>query len=210
MPLVDANGRHRVPVDHRWLGLDRRSLPFALVALLVWVLWAFGAPAVNQAVPWTDPVRPGDVLQLADSVTMVPAVGWGLQSGLRSTDRTASGERSEDVVLVTDGVRFGVRTGPWDGTPAALLAQSTTIVGAQIGTDRFTVTDGATTFQTGDGDVGVVDGFSASSAEGLIAALVFDGTGLQVVVSGPQAQLAAHAQEIGTMIASISATRGGS
>lgn len=202
-----AAGQHRVPVEHRWLGLDRRSLPYAAVALAVWVLWAFVAPAVDAAVPWTDQIRPGDVLRVTDSVTMVPAVGWGLQSGLRTTDRPASGDRSADILLVTDGVRFGIRTGPWAGTPAGLLTQSTAILAAEVGVDQFAVVEGATTIRTGDGDVGVVEGFSAPTSEGLLGALVLAGTGVQIEVVGRPDQLAAHAREIAAMIDSIGVRR---
>jgi hypothetical protein len=102
----------RVPVEHRFLGLDRRTFPLAGAALAVWLLWAVIVPAIDDAVPWRDTVRPGDVLQLTDGVTMVPVPGWGLQSGLRTTDRTRSGTTSEDVVLTTDGISFRVTSPP--------------------------------------------------------------------------------------------------
>src|SRR5690349_873276 len=113
-------GRHRVPVEHRVLGLDRRSFPFAVGALAVWLLLV---PRVDDAVPWSDQVRPGDVFRVTDAVTMTPAVGWGVRSGLRTTDTTASGTTSDDVVLVSGGVAFQITSGPWTGTPAQLLAE---------------------------------------------------------------------------------------
>ncbi|WP_454049874.1 hypothetical protein [Cellulomonas sp. Marseille-Q8402] len=35
----------RVPVEHRWCGLDRRSVPYAAVGLAVLALWA-------RVLPW--------------------------------------------------------------------------------------------------------------------------------------------------------------
>lgn len=196
-------GRHRVPVEHRVLGLDRRAFPYALAALGVWLFWVVLVPWVDDAVPWTDEVRPGDVFQVTDTVTMTPAAGWGVQGGLRTTDRTDSGETSGDVVLVTDGVAFQVTSGPWTGTPAALLDQATVITGSIAGGQEFRVTDAAATVQTRSGDVGVVEGFSTARAEGLIAALVYGGEGLQIQAVGTQEQLAAHSREINEMIASF-------
>jgi hypothetical protein len=196
-------GRHRVPVEHRVLGMDRRTFPFAVGALAVWLLWVLVVPRIDAAVPWSDQVRPGDVFRVTDTVTMTPVVGWGVQSGLRTTDTTASGTTSDDVVLVADGVAFQITSGPWAGTPAQLLQQATVITGTIVGGDDFRVLDGATTIQTRDGDVGVLEGFATGRAEGLIAALVFDGQGLQIQAAGAPEQLAARAPEIGEMIASI-------
>jgi hypothetical protein len=37
-------GARRVPVDQRWLGLERRSIPYAVVPLAVLALWAWIVP----------------------------------------------------------------------------------------------------------------------------------------------------------------------
>ena len=47
----------RVPVEHRFLGLDKRTFPFAIVALVVWALWVIVVPSVGRQVSWDDPVR---------------------------------------------------------------------------------------------------------------------------------------------------------
>lgn len=199
-----ASGRHRVPVEHRLLGLDKRTLPFAVAALAVWLLWVVVVPAVDDAVPWRDATRPGDVFQVTPTVTMTPAVGWGVQSGLRTSDRTASGDTSENVVLVNDGVAFQITSGPWTGTPPELLDQITVITGTVAGSESFRLTRGATTIRTAEGDVGVLEGFASPRVEGLIAALVYDGQGLQIQAVGAPEQLEAHAEELGRMISSIS------
>jgi len=146
-----AQGPHRVPVDHRLLGLDKRRLSFAVAALAVWLFWVVMVPAVDDAVPWRDETRPGDVLQLTPTVTMTPAVGWGVQSGLRTSDRTASGDTSDNVVLVDDGVAFQITSGAWTGTPTELLDQITVITGTVTGSEGFRLTRGATTIRTTQG-----------------------------------------------------------
>jgi hypothetical protein len=196
----------RIPVEHRFLGLDRRTIPLAAVALAVWLLWVVVVPAIDEAVPWRDVTRPGDVLQVTATVTMTPAVGWGVQSGLRTTDRTKSGENSEDVVLVNGGVTFQVTSGPWTGTPAQLLDQVTLITGTVIG-QSFRITQGAATIRTADGDVGVLESFATPRVEGLVAALVYGGDGLQIQAVGTPEQLAARAGDVQRMISSIGADR---
>ena len=77
---------------------------------------------------WDDPIRAGERIRLTDDVTFAPAAGWGLQSGLRTTDVTRAGQKSTPQVVVTnDGVLFVVQRGAWDGTPRALLDQITKI-----------------------------------------------------------------------------------
>ena len=53
-------GGTRVPVEHRFLGLDRRTFPFALVAVAVWFVWTVLAPWVDERVAWNDPIRAGE------------------------------------------------------------------------------------------------------------------------------------------------------
>ena len=137
-------------------------------------------------------------------MTMTPAVGWGVQSGLRTSDRTASGDTSDDVLLVDNGVSFKITSGPWTGTPSELLDQITVITGTAAGSEGFRLTRGATTIRTAEGDVGVLEGFATPRVEGLIAALVYDGQGLQIQAVGAPDQLEAHAEELERMISSIS------
>ncbi len=195
--------RHRVPVEHRTLGLDRRTFPFAITALAVYLLWAYAVPAIDSAVPWTDQTRPGDILQVTHDATLVPPVGWGVQSGLRTTDRTAVPTSPPPIVLTQHGVFFQVVPGVWNGTPTELLAQITTITTTTAAGEGFHVTSGADTFVTRDGLTGVLETFSAERTEGVIAALVVNGQGLQIQAVGPPAQLPDDAPAIRDMITSI-------
>jgi hypothetical protein len=200
--LSEPGPRHRVPVEHRVLGLDRRTFPFAITALVVYLLWAYLVPAIDDAVPWTDETRPGDVLQVTPDLTLVPSVGWGVQSGLRTTDRTA-GAAPPPVLLTKDGVLFRIEPGQWNGSAAELLAQITTITTTTAAAEGFHVTSGANTFVTRDGLTGVLETYAAERTEGVIAALVLEGQGLQIQAVGPPAQLPGYASSIEDMIGSI-------
>jgi hypothetical protein len=203
---IDAAKRRpaRVPVEHRFLGLDRRTIPFAAVAVAVWLLWAVVLPWVDEQVSWDDQIRAGERVQLTDDVSFAPATGWGLTSGLRSSDRTSSGLRSLDAVAVgKDGVTFFAQQGPWTGTPRALLGQITKITTIESNGDDFAVSTRPTTIHTSSGATGVLEGYRSPRVEGLIAAFVFGGTGIRVQVVGPTDQLSHHATEIGQMLASI-------
>ena len=176
--------------------MDWRSLPFALAALAVWAFWAGVVPAVNGLVPWDDPIQPGDRIRVSGHVTFQPAVGWNLESGLRTTDHTAGGETStEDVVLVRDGVRFRIVPGPWRGTPGALLGQLARVGGHDLtGRGQPVVTSAG---------AGVIEPFRGARAEGVVAAFAGGGLGLEVDAEGPPGQFAAHAQDVERMIASL-------
>lgn len=198
--------RHRVPAEHRFAGLDRRTFPFALVAMAVWVLWAYVVPAVDEATPWEAPIRPGDVLQLTSNATIVPPVGWGLQSGLRTTDRTRSGSPAAPIVLTRDGVLVQTTVGPWTGSAAELLRQVTAITTTTAQGQGFHVTSGTDTFTTRDGIPGVLEAFSAPRTEGVIAAVVIDGQGVQIQAAGPPEQAAGLSRDVARMLTSISRT----
>ena len=134
---MQRSGR-RVPVEHRFFGLDKRTIPFAAAAAAVWLLWAIVLPQIDERVAWDDPIRAGERIQVTDDVTFAPAEGWGLLSGLRTTDVTSSGQRSvPQVALTNDGVSFFVQRGDWDGTPRALLDQVTKITTTESGGDGF-------------------------------------------------------------------------
>jgi hypothetical protein len=202
--MVGRARAKRVPVEHRFLGLDRRTLPFALAPVAVWLLWTVLVPWVDGRIGWNDTIRAGDRIQLTDDVTFAPAPGWGLQAGLRTTDRTSSGQTSTpQVELTNDGVIFVAQRGAWNGTPRALLDQITTITSTEAGRDGFHLSTRPTSTQTASGADGVIEGFKTPRSEGLIAAFVFGDTGLQVQVVGAPAQLADRSQEIARMISSI-------
>src|SRR3954452_6983165 len=102
----------RVPVEHRLFGLDRRTLPFAAVAVSVWLLWTVVLPWVDRVVPWHDTIAAGGPVRITAAATFAPAAGWSMESGLRTTDRTRSGQKATQAVQLTDdGVSFFVQRG---------------------------------------------------------------------------------------------------
>lgn len=206
----DARNRGRVPVEHRFLGIDRRTIPFAAAAAAVWLLWAVVLPQIDERVGWDDAVRAGERIQVSDTVSFAPAAGWGVLRGLRTTDVTDSGLRSLDQTVITnDGVTFYVKSGDFKGTPRELLEQITKITTTTAGPDGLHISTPATSLQTATGLDGVLEGFRSPRADGLIAAFVNDGTGIQVQAVGPTQQLSRHTQEIGRMISSFRAEEAG-
>ena len=169
-------------------------------------MWAYVVPAIDDATPWEDPIRPGDVLQLTGDATIVPPVGWGLQSGLRTTDRPRSGFSAGPVMLAHDGQLVRITVGPWSGSAAELLGQVTAITTTTAQGQGFHVTSGADTFSTRDGIPGVLETFSSPRTEGLIAAVVIDSDGVQIQAVGPPAQAAGLARDVQRMLTSISRT----
>jgi hypothetical protein len=133
-------------------------------------------------------------------------VGWGLQSGLRTSDRTRSGSSPEPIVLTRDGLLVQTTVGPWTGSAAELLRQVTAITTTTAQGSGFHVTSGADTFSTRDGIPGVLETFSAPRTEGLIAADVIDGEGVQFQAVGPPEQAAGLAGDVERMLTSISRT----
>src|SRR5689334_17721809 len=119
-PSLTATGR--VPVEHRFFGLDRRSLLPGLVVIGLFVLWTVVVPAVNGALRYSQQTKAGDVFVLASGLTMDAQPGWGVSSGLLTTDRPRSGNTGEPVALDKGGGSFAVTTGPFRGTARELLA----------------------------------------------------------------------------------------
>jgi hypothetical protein len=192
----------RVPVEHRWLGLDRRSIPYAAVALGVLALWAWVMPWVADQVAWDDPTVAGESIQVTDEVTMAAAPGWGVVSGLRTTDDTRSGQTSEDqTVLVKDGVVFVVTQGPFEESPARLLEQTELIFSTTD--DAFAVRGEPANLTTASGLRGVAQDYTSARSVGTLTAFVVDDTGIAVETVGPRAQMAAHEDEVEAMIDSL-------
>ena len=172
-----------VPVERRWLGMDRATLlPAAIVVVLVAVtMW--GLPALDRRVPVDDPARAGDVIRV-DAVEFDPAAGWSIDSGVLASEPPESGGFPNTAQVSKDGFTFSVVSDTFDGTPAELMAQ------LQENNERLS--NGATidmgqveTFRTDAGARGVAGRFTFAGGAGLVAAYVFDGTGVEVVLTGP-------------------------
>ncbi|GAA3550766.1 hypothetical protein GCM10022197_02040 [Microlunatus spumicola] len=192
-----------VPVERRWLGLDRGTLRPAAVVLAVAVLMIFVVPAVDRAVPAGRPVVPGEVLALDGGVGFAPATGWDVVDGVRLGDPTRSGDYPSTASVVADAVSFGVTTAKFAGSPQQLLTQ---VEGLQerTGAGRGPqVVGDPRPVRTAAGQDGVMTETRSATTTGLIAAFVIDGTGVEVVVSGPRDAGTGRAADVTTMVESI-------
>ncbi|MER7416061.1 hypothetical protein ABT346_04615 [Micromonospora peucetia] len=195
-----------VPVDRRWIGLDRRSLPPAIAVAVIGIVLAVVLPLVNQAVPDNDEIRPGDRLDLG-GVVVTPPVGWLLEQGVRvgadSTVPVTPG--SADAVVAAAGVSVVFHQAPFTGTTAALLDQINSNESRSTGRPEFAVTGGRATVTAGSGLTGLAENHTSASGEGVIAVFTFPslGTGMTVEVDAAPGQLAARQAEITAMLRSV-------
>lgn len=192
-----------VPVERRWLGLDRRTIVPALVVLVLGIVLANVIPAINGAIAYDDEVRAGDVIGLKAGVRFVPTPGWGITEGRRVGDETRSRIFTASATVEEGDVAFVVRTAPFAGDANALLEQLEEI-DDKLRDDRGVHTTGeAHAIATNSGINGVLKRYTGTKTDGLLAAFVVDGTGVQVVLAGPPGELDEPAADVGRMIASI-------
>jgi hypothetical protein len=137
-----------VPVEHRWFGLDRRTLKPALISLAIALALIYGFPALNSAIPWHNEIKAGQVFDLGDGATAVPPVGWQLESGTL----TGGSATNLQVLLASGGATIELNGTSYDGTAAAFLDQV-----ERAGSDGAGVSGQRATLTTGAGLVGVVD-----------------------------------------------------
>lgn len=197
-----------VPVEHRFLGLDRRTIAPAVVVLALAFVFATVIPAIDAAIEPDNPVRPGDVVNLGKGLTLVPAQDWNIAKGLRVGDETnapATGS-APPVELSNGSVSLRVVVGPFAGTPNALLDQVNRLNTELDGIDQFATTGDRVSVTTAQGATGVVETFTGSNVDGKIAAFVFDGTGVEVLVVGLPEDMALHQDDIQAMVDSIEST----
>jgi hypothetical protein len=205
---VEAVPQTWIPVERRWLGLDRATLAPALVVLALAAVMALAAPAIDHAVSGGTRVRAGDVMVLQGGVQFVPAAGWELTDGILRGEEPRAGNPASATVV--DGpVALTVRTGPFPGTPLALLEQIKQTTDELHGKHGLHVTGGATAIQTASGEHGVIARYQGTSSNGALATFVIGGTGVEVVVTGPPKLPTDPAQVASGMITSISAEPAG-
>lgn len=196
-------GDRWVPVDRRWLGLDRRTIVPALVVLALALVMGSVIPAINDSVSYDDKVVAGDVIEVDGGVTFVPSVGWGITDGVRTGQRPLSGSYPDTATVVDGDVSFSIRTAPFKGDASALLEQIRATTTALDGSQGFHFTSDPTDIVTAHGDRGVAARFQGARSDGLIAAFVFGDRGVQVTAYGAPDATAGPAEDIAAMIASI-------
>jgi hypothetical protein len=198
-----------VPVERRWLGIDKRTIPPAVVSFLLIAVFVVVLPSIDRALDYDRQIKAGDIVDLGDGMTFVPATGWNFPDGLlTSQDSTSGAERviNLNAKLENAGVTFAVTTGPFTGTPDQLLDQIHSINKVYKSIDNSKYTSDRVTATTSREDTGVAQGFVGVNVEGILAAFVINGIGVEIVVSGPPGSLDQYSDEIGDMIDSLNYT----
>lgn len=212
-PGPPAPTEGHVPVEHRLLGLDRRTIPLALVVLAIMAVYMVVLPAIDRSVDYDDPVQAGDVIDLGNQVTFVPPEGWNLSAGIRTSDEPTGGASNDQTAVVADGgVVVEVRQSGFDGSADHLLDQIDRLrTTSEAEPNRaFKVTGPRTTVTTESGIVGVSQAYTSATGEGRILAFTFDGgsdgktpVGVSVTIDGSNTSVAEQAAAIEALVASI-------
>jgi hypothetical protein len=200
----------------RSAGIDRRTVGPALLVLALAVLMSVVLPSIESATPYRDQVDKGDVAEIADGFTLVPATGWDLATGAL-VGHTRSPVGTTATTEVVDGsVELQVETAPFDGTPSALLTRVNKI---DADLERLQGSAAATTrryaVRTRQGAVGVAEDYVGVHKQGTIVAFVFRSReqstssqgeatreGVVVVAAGPKGPISRRRDDIVDMIRS--------
>ena len=204
--------------ERRIAGIDRWTIGPALLVLALAVLMSVVLPWVDSETEYSDAVEQGDVVQLADGITLVPASGWNLASGALAGETRSAVGSTGSTELVRGNVRFYVHAAPFDGTASALLTRINEINADVRAQGRTAQTTGRYTVTTRQGVAGVAEDFVSVARRGSIVAFVFGsraqsassdgqpmGEGVEIVVSGPSGAMSRRRDDIVSMIRSIRA-----
>jgi len=195
-----------VPVERRWLGFDRSTITYAAIVAGLLVLMHFVLPAINRAISYDDPVVTGDVLALTNGVTFEPAVGWNIVSGVREGGTETTGSVGKTAKVVSGDVSFEVTVDAFTGDSTALMAQIRKTTDALNGDGEFHVVGDSATFTTSTGLAGQMSRYASSGANGIIAGIVQNGVGIEVVDTSGSDLDQATIKEIATMLDSLTMT----
>lgn len=196
-----------VPVEHRILGIDKRTIAPSLAVLAFMVLMAVVLPNINESVEYDDPIVAGDVMDLVGgTLTFVPAEGWNRVDGSLVGEGPAESVGSVSIVVVDDVV-VSVTTGEFDGTPDELLDQINELNDTLQDPRGLGSAGPRQEVSTPGGLTGVAETFTGLDQRGVTGAFVVDvdGTsvGVQVVVKGSVESMSDRFEEITTMLDSM-------
>jgi hypothetical protein len=204
-------------IRRRSAGIDRRTVVPALVVLALAVLMSVVLPSIDSATSYRDQIDAGDVAELADGLTLVPATGWDLATGALVGHTRSPVGTTATTEVVAGSVELQVQTAPFEGPPSALLtrvneidADLARLQGSAVATTRRYAV------RTRQGAVGVAEDFVGVHKQGTIVAFVLrsrgrsagsqgeaTGEGVAVVVAGPKASISRRRDDIVAMIRSI-------
>lgn len=197
-----------VPVEHRILGIDRRTIAPALAVLAFMVLMAVGLPAIDESVDYDDPIVAGDVMDLVGgTLTFVPAEGWNRVDGSLVGEGATESVGSVSTVVIED-ITLSVTTGEFEGTPDELLDQINELNDTLQDPRGLGAAGPRQEVTTPGGLTGVAETFTGLDQRGVTGAFVVDvdGTsvGVEVVVKGSVESMSEHFEEIIAMLDSMS------
>ena len=203
-----------VPVEHRILGIDKRTIAPSLAVLVFVIVLAVGLPAVDDSVGYDDPIVAGDVMDLAGgTLTFVPAEGWNRVDGSLVGEGPAESVGSVSTVVLKD-VIVTITTGEFDGTPDELLDQINELNESLEDPRGLGATGPRQEITTATGLTGVAETFTGLDERGVVAAFVVDvdGTsvGVEIVVRGSVETIGDHLEEIATMLDTMALQDAGS
>lgn len=202
-------------MSRRSAGIDRQTVKPALLVLALAVLMSVVLPWINRTTPYRHALHRGDIVELADGITLVPAASWDLSTGALVGHARSDVGSTATTMLVDGGVNFDVQTAPFTGTPAALLGRVNQIsdeLHHARGSAAATSHDYPVT--TSQGIEGVGEDFVGVDDQGSVVAFVTRSAarsaqgqatseGTEVVVSGPKGTITRRRGEIVAMIRSI-------
>jgi len=204
---------HYVPIEERWLGLDKRAIPYAVVMVALIALLAYVIPAINDAVGWDDGTRAGDVIDLGGGLTITPPVGWLLEDGIRTSDDPAVPVQPDNAyaLLANGGISITVVGSGWDGSADELMDQANSLREDSDADDDklFKVTGSRDSVTTSSGIVGVSETFTSATGDGKTFAFAVpaDGdsqsVGVVITVRSAADGLAEYGAAIDTMVSSL-------
>jgi hypothetical protein len=201
----------------RAAGIDRRTVGPALLVLALAVLMSAVLPSIDSATSYRDQVDKGDVAEIADGLTLVPATGWDLATGALVGHTRSPVGTTATTEVVQGSVKLQVQSAPFDGTPSALLARVNEIdadlarlQGSAVATTRHYAV------RTRQGAVGVAEDFVGVHKQGTIVAFVFrahgrstssqgepTSEGVMAAAAGPKGSISRRRDDIVAMIRSI-------
>jgi hypothetical protein len=202
-PASAAPLEHHVPVEHRWLGLDRRTIRPAVGVLVLAAVWAVVAPAVDRIVPEDQRVEAGQVFGAGNGVTVAPPTGWHVEAGIPVSAAPPTQSAPDGVEVTSGGTTVHVITARWGGTLRELLDRGTEIL-EDSEDGGWHVTGGEGPVRTMVGVTGIAAEWRSSERTGRVVAFLWDGVGVQIVIATSFEERLGHEEEIEAMVASTS------
>ncbi|KQY38603.1 hypothetical protein ASD42_09475 [Nocardia sp. Root136] len=184
--------------------MDRRTLLPALIVLALAFLQGVVLPRIDDAIPVADVTAAGDVIALKGGFTFTADAGWSLVEGELVGDEPTGQGYPDAAVLTRGGTQFTVRTGTFAGDSAALLDQIEQTQ-RQLGS-ALTATGDPVAVTTLSGESGVMTRYAAPQVDGVLAAFVIDGTGVEIIALGPEQAGQDILTDVGAMIATLTHT----